>query len=53
MDVLESLLMVYCIESEGSMISEDREGFLRVYLEKELLGYLIVLFLDDVLFNYF
>ena len=53
MDALESSSTVYRTESEGSTTSEDREGSLRAYLEKESLGHLTALFPDDVSLNYF
>ena len=53
MDVLECSPTVHRTESEGSTTSEDRDGSLRVYLEKESLGHLTALFPEDVSLNYF
>lgn len=52
-DVLDSVVVICCIESEGSMMSEDRESFFCVFLEKEFFGYLNVFFLEYVFFSYF
>lgn len=52
MEGFDSFIVVYCMESEGSMMSEDNILFW-VFLEKEFLGYLIVLFLEDVFIGYF
>ena len=53
MDALECTPAVYRTESEGSTTSEDREGSLRAYLEKESLGHLTALFPDYVSLHYF
>lgn len=53
MDASECTPAVYRTESEGSTTSEDREGSLRAYLEKESLGHLTALFPDYVSLHYF